>query len=136
MSSSQPLLHPDAATSGGADQSSIKETIISVIIAFALAFVFRGFVIEAFLIPTGSMAPTLRGAHMQFKSPVSGYEWAVTPWQYTDDGRQNPTPVQQKVIVHDPMTGANHGPGGRGPELGRPYFRDEVPVLALRPRAV
>ena len=39
--------------------AQIKETITSIIIAFAMAFVFRGFVIEAFVIPTGSMAPTL-----------------------------------------------------------------------------
>jgi signal peptidase I len=86
------------------EPSSVKETVISVIIAFALAFVFRGFVIEAFLIPTGSMAPTLRGAHMQFKSPQSGYEWAVTPWQYADQAHQVPNPVQTRITVHDPMT--------------------------------
>ena len=32
-------------------------------IALILAFVFRAFVVEAFVIPTGSMAPTLYGAH-------------------------------------------------------------------------
>lgn len=69
------------ATSGSMSKTrvSIKETVTSIAIAFALAFVFRGFVIEAFRIPTGSMAPTLRGAHYQFKSPATGYEWAVGP---------------------------------------------------------
>src|SRR4051812_18692049 len=95
---------PDSTTGAGAQEpSSVKETVISVIIAFALAFVFRGFVIEAFLIPTGSMAPTLMGAHEQFKSPRSGYQWAVTPWNYNG---QDPTPVQGPMTVHDPMTGA------------------------------
>src|SRR5947208_5710474 len=84
------------------EQSSIKETVISVIIAFALAFVFRGFVMEAFLIPTGSMAPTLRGAHMQFKSPQTGYEWGVTPWKGGDP--QNPDALQKEILVHDPMS--------------------------------
>ncbi len=101
-----PLYHPDSAPPSGPppQQSSVKETVISVIIAFALAFVFRGFVIEAFLIPTGSMAPTLRGAHMQFKSPQSGYEWTVTPSQYVKGDSQNPTPIQQNITVHDPMS--------------------------------
>ena len=42
---------------------TIKETFESIIIAFILAFVFRAYVVEAFVIPTGSMAPTLLGAH-------------------------------------------------------------------------
>jgi signal peptidase I len=105
MRLTSPLRHPDPGAAAP-EPSSVKETVISVIIAFALAFVFRGFVIEAFLIPTGSMAPTLRGAHMSFKSPQSGYEWAVTPWQYVDQmTRQIPQPIQTRIEVHDPMTG-------------------------------
>lgn len=40
-----------------------KDTIDSIVVAFILAFVFRAFVVEAFRIPTGSMAPTLYGVH-------------------------------------------------------------------------
>ena len=58
-------------------KSQVKETLVSIIIAFALAFVFRAFVIEAFVIPTGSMAPTLLGAHMRFTGPETGYNWTV-----------------------------------------------------------
>ncbi|MBC8107262.1 MAG: signal peptidase I, partial [Anaerolineae bacterium] len=43
--------------------------------AFILAFIFRAFVVEAFVIPTGSMAPTLLGAHMRFRCPDCGYEF-------------------------------------------------------------
>jgi signal peptidase I len=46
-----------------AAQHGYRETIESVIVAFILAFLFRAFVAEAFVIPTGSMAPTLMGAH-------------------------------------------------------------------------
>ena len=45
------------------EREGIKETIESIVIALILAFVFRAFVVEAFVIPTGSMAPTLYGAH-------------------------------------------------------------------------
>lgn len=62
-----------AASTGG----GVKETIESILIAFILAFVFRAFVVEAFVIPTGSMAPTLLGAHMRFKCPDCGYEFDV-----------------------------------------------------------
>ncbi|MCR9294793.1 MAG: signal peptidase I [bacterium] len=42
---------------------STRETVESIVVAFVLAFLFRAFVAEAFVIPTGSMAPTLMGAH-------------------------------------------------------------------------
>src|SRR5437016_5223872 len=56
---------------------NIKETIESILVAFILAFIFRAFVVEAFVIPTGSMAPTLLGAHMRFQCPDCGYRWDV-----------------------------------------------------------
>jgi signal peptidase I len=76
-------------------KTDIKETLTSIIIAFAMAFLFRGFVVEAFLIPTGSMAPTLRGQHHQFKSSDSGAEWAVGP----------PQQMRGPVRGFDPYTG-------------------------------
>ncbi len=42
---------------------AVRETIESVAVAFVLAFLFRTFVAEAFIIPTGSMSPSLMGAH-------------------------------------------------------------------------
>ena len=42
---------------------SVRETVESIVVAFILAFLFRAFVAEAFVIPTGSMAPTLMGVH-------------------------------------------------------------------------
>lgn len=86
---------------------AVKETVISLIIAFVFAFVFRGFVIEAFVIPTGSMAPTLLGKHNRFQSPESGATWTVNPW--SNDPAGNPLPVQGTMMVTDPMTGARVG---------------------------
>lgn len=62
-----------AASNGG----NWKETIESILVAFILAFIFRAFVVEAFVIPTGSMAPTLLGAHMNFRCEDCGYEFDV-----------------------------------------------------------
>jgi signal peptidase I len=74
----------------------IKETLISLVIAFIMAFVFRAFVAEAFIIPTGSMAPTLLGENIREQSPSSGYSWPVNPPQ---------TGSVRGLRIHDPMTG-------------------------------
>ncbi len=58
------------------------ESFKGIIMAFLMALVFRAFVIEGFEIPTGSMAPTLRGMHTQWRSPHSGNDWAVGPFFY------------------------------------------------------
>ncbi len=87
--------------------AGIKETLTSLIIAFMLAFLFRGFVIEGFVIPTGSMAPTLMGKHMQITSPVNGYKWAVGPWDSVSRGGP-PLRIQgvkRPIRVNDPMSG-------------------------------
>jgi signal peptidase I len=87
---------------------SAKETIISIVIAFALAFVFRGFVVEAYVIPTGSMAPTLMGQHMRFTGDT-GYQWPMGPAEYYNNNAQTPAPLQgtreNPLVVRDPMTG-------------------------------
>lgn len=56
---------------------TIKETFESIVIAFILAFIFRAYVIEAFVIPTGSMAPTLLGRHVEVRCPECGYDFDV-----------------------------------------------------------
>lgn len=82
-----------------------KETVVSLLIAFTLALVFRGVVLEPFLIPTGSMAPTLLGAHVRVEDPATGYHWTVGPWNYVDHVTQQVPASDQKVgPVRDPMT--------------------------------
>ncbi len=63
---------PPAARRKSPDQS-LKETAESVVVAFILAFVFRAYVVEAFQIPTGSMAPTLLGHHVRAQCEQCGY---------------------------------------------------------------
>lgn len=57
---------------------TIKETFESIVIAFILAFVFRAYVVEAFVIPTGSMAPTLLGDHVRVTCKQCGYTFTLT----------------------------------------------------------
>ena len=54
----------------------VKDTVESIVIALILAFVFRAFVVEAFVIPTGSMASTLYGAHGTIICEDCGTEFA------------------------------------------------------------
>lgn len=56
---------------------TIKETFESIVIAFILAFIFRAYVVEAFIIPTGSMAPTLLGEHVALRCEQCGYDFAA-----------------------------------------------------------
>lgn len=51
---------------------SFRETIESIVVAIILALLFRAFVAEAFVIPTGSMAPTLMGTHKDIYCPHCG----------------------------------------------------------------
>ena len=59
--------------------AAIRETIESIVVAFVLAFLFRTFEAEAFVIPTGSMAPTLMGKHKDLTCPECGYPTRSAP---------------------------------------------------------
>jgi len=54
---------------------SIVNTLELVVTALILAFIFRAFVAEAFRIPTGSMAETLKGAHYHLRCIRCGYAY-------------------------------------------------------------
>ena len=69
-SSSAAHVEPDLTL----DQSA-RETVESIVVAIILAFLFRGFIAEAFVIPTGSMAPTLQGRHMDVVCAECGFQY-------------------------------------------------------------
>src|SRR4051812_29729381 len=54
-----------------------RDTVEAIVVAFILALVVRGFEAQAFVIPTGSMAPTLMGRHKEIACPQCGYLYAV-----------------------------------------------------------
>ena len=54
---------------------AVTNTFEWLITAFILAFVFRAFVMEAFRIPTGSMADTLKGANFRIRCVECGYRY-------------------------------------------------------------
>lgn len=67
---------------------SYRETIESIVVAFMLALVIRGFAAEAFVIPTGSMAPTLMGRHKEVECPQCGMTFTVNAADEPRSGRQ------------------------------------------------
>jgi signal peptidase I len=58
--------------------AAVREAIESFAIALILAFLFRTFEAEAFVIPTGSMAPTLMGRHKDVLCPKCHYPYQVS----------------------------------------------------------
>ncbi len=65
-------------------QESARETVEAVTIAFILAFVFKTFEAEAFVIPTGSMAPTLYGRHKEVTCEGCSLSYTVGASQEID----------------------------------------------------
>lgn len=56
---------------------SIVTLLEWLLVAFILALMFQGFGVQAFQIPTGSMAETLRGAHYKMRCQQCGYMFNV-----------------------------------------------------------
>jgi len=56
---------------------AFRETVEAIATAFILAFLFRTFEAEAFVIPTGSMAPTLQGEHKDVDCPICDFRCRV-----------------------------------------------------------
>ena len=77
---SQPVRRPESSARDGSIFSffrdhGIRETIESIIVAVVLALMFRAYETEAFIIPTGSMAPTLQGQHMDVNCDQCGFQY-------------------------------------------------------------
>ncbi|MGE5608196.1 MAG: signal peptidase I [Bacillota bacterium] len=127
--SSQPG-QPGEAKASEPPKENIKETIESILVAFILAFVFRAFVVEAFVIPSGSMAPTLLGAHMRFQCEECGYRFNVNyPAQdYENDNIRIPGATPMVFSVHCPNCGMKVGREGQG-QLIPVYYGDRILVL-------
>ncbi len=96
-----------AAGKAAPPKDNIKETVESILVAFILAFVFRVFIVEAFVIPSGSMAPTLLGAHMRLRCQECGYDFTVNypvgshEESVTLPGRSGPIPVSRTTQDDD-----------------------------------
>ena len=75
-----------------------RETIESIVVAVVLAFLFRAFVAEAFVIPTGSMAPTLQGRHLDIYCDQCDYRFQ------TGASSENYSPSQHDFNLVEEVT--------------------------------
>ena len=94
---------------------SIRETVESIVVAFILAFLFRAFVAEAFVIPTGSMAPTLMGVHKDIVCEHCGKQYQSSASQEFDNERRTDAlvvastcPTCRGLNAFDLENNANH----------------------------
>ncbi len=62
----------------------VREVCESLIVALFLAFLFKTFEAEAFVIPTGSMAPTLKGRHKDVECSQCGYPFQTSASEEVD----------------------------------------------------
>jgi len=71
----------------------VVETVETLLTALILAFMFRAFLVEAFLIPTGSMADGLLGRHGEMTCPTCGWTFAFALPESERDNRFPGLPV-------------------------------------------
>ena len=95
----------------------ITSAFESLIITFALVLVWRAFVMEAYRIPTGSMAETLMGAHFRLRCPQCGYkyDYGFVPERYGLPQDTIPRGSVKKVTSRCPSCGHYQLAGGAMP---------------------
>jgi signal peptidase I len=121
-------MNATAKTSGGASDVEkgpkhvthhpqvVRETLESLAVAFILALMFKAFIAEAFVIPTGSMAPTLMGAHKDLVCEECGFQYQCgASSEFTDTGSRSGElifgticPLCRKPQILDLVNNPNH----------------------------
>ncbi|HVX11807.1 MAG TPA: signal peptidase I [Pirellulales bacterium] len=128
----------DAAKTSPRD--SLREMIESVVIAFVLAFLFRTFEAEAFVIPTGSMAPTLMGRHKDLICPNCEFPYRVSAsdeeprngeaWQNSAEEEANKVVASICPVCRYQM---NFGPSGADSDERHASFKGDRILVAKFP---
>lgn len=68
--------HTPDAEAASADGTSLRQIVEAVACLAVAVIVFRAFVLEGYIISTGSMAPSLLGYHKQVQCPDCGFKFA------------------------------------------------------------
>ena len=88
QSPAEPPPHPDAPRASDIVRGPLvpgRETVESIVVALFLALLLRAFEAEAFVIPTGSMAPTLMGRHKDLDCSECGFNFQAGASREEDD---------------------------------------------------
>ena len=75
--SPKPAAPPEPAKEKEKPKETFRDFVEQIVVAVLLAILIRGFDAEAFVIPTGSMAPTLKGRHKEIACPQCGHVYTV-----------------------------------------------------------
>ncbi|MHC4616595.1 MAG: signal peptidase I [Planctomycetota bacterium] len=98
--------------------AEIANTFEWLITAFVLAFLFRAFVMEAFRIPTGSMADTLKGAHFRLRCAQCGYPYDYGLGNFRLPRDTMPRGYLKPLSSRCPSCGFYQSTGGNMPVAG------------------
>jgi signal peptidase I len=91
---SRTVIIPKSTVEPASDKpkETMRDFVEQIVVAIILAVLIRGYDAEAFVIPTGSMAPTLMGRHKEVTCPECGLVYAINA---SDDAEQ--TLVDKRV---------------------------------------
>ncbi|MGL4593414.1 MAG: S26 family signal peptidase [Thermoguttaceae bacterium] len=78
----------DSSFTHSTSTRAVRETIEALAIALVLAFFFKAFAAEAFVIPTGSMASTLMGRHKDVLCEQCGFPFQISASEESNDGSE------------------------------------------------
>ncbi len=103
-----------------------RDTVEAIVVAFILALVVRGFEAQAFVIPTGSMAPTLMGRHKEIACPQCGFTYAVNASE-----ESNPQSISSGLCVNCryQALGLEDQPSFKGDRILVMMFPYDLPFL-------
>src|SRR5271166_4524660 len=109
---------------------SHRETVEAIVVALILALVVRGFEAQAFVIPTGSMAPTLMGRHKELSCPQCGFVYSVNASQEVE-GPSLPRQVFSGICVNCryQARGLTEAPSFKGDRILVMMFPYDLPFL-------
>ena len=125
------LDHRKAALEGDSKPSeSHRETVEAIVVALILALMVRGFEAQAFVIPTGSMAPTLMGRHKELSCPQCGFVYSVNA-SHEVEGPSFPRPVYSGICVNCryQKRGLTDAPSFKGDRILVMMFPYDLPFL-------
>ncbi|MEI7835220.1 MAG: signal peptidase I [Planctomycetota bacterium] len=106
---------------------SVRDTVESIWVAIILAFILRAFMVEAFVIPTGSMAPRLLGQHYDLQCTSCGWEFS-----YTAPPQQSESPRRENPWKKEEVLGARCSSCGKGYEGPWQYANGGDRVLVMK----
>jgi hypothetical protein len=82
-----------ARPAGPREADSFREVVETIVFVVVLVLLLRSFIAEAFVIPTGSMATTLLGYHIDVTCPQCGLHFPVNASKWADTQEETPEPI-------------------------------------------